>query len=210
LKILTSIGEMGVTVGTRTVKFRPSLYAMAQLGSPTEIVELFNAVCGIPPLTGTAWVDEPALKAWRREQLRGALTVLYCCTEEDIGWLIGGVTPRMRYSPGVLPMSDIIGLAIGLLKHGLLGDLPREKMKRGKDTHSNEFVARDFVAQAMAHLGLNESEAWEMTMTAYIGAMRAKYPPQEDAKPAASAEDFDHVSGWLARVNQARKAANHG
>ena len=36
----------------------------------------------------------------------------------------------------------------------------------------------EFVYSAVAHLGLSESEAWNMTMTGYRAAVRAKTPPE--------------------------------
>jgi hypothetical protein len=72
-----------------------------------------------------------------------------------------------------------------------------------------EFDARGIAATAMAHLGLSEQEAWQLTMTSYIGAMRAKYPPTEkDAKadPRSDAEVYDSAKALLARVKAAKLA----
>ena len=76
-----------------------------------------------------------------------------------------------------------------------------------------EFDARGIAATAMAHLGLSEKEAWQLTMTSYIGAMRAKYPPTEkDAKadPRSDAEVYDSAKAFLARVKAAREGQKHG
>ena len=212
MQVLTDIGEMGVQVGERYVKFRPSLAAMARLGTPKEIVELFVTVCGAPPLSGNPVLDEPRLKTWRRDQFSQAVNVLYACTDEAIDWLVGYVNERNRYVRGALPLADIVGLAAGLLKHGVLGDIPPEATRGAKkEDYLSEFKARDFAAAAMAHLGATEAQAWDMTMTSYIIAMRAKFPPAKDAKKVPTDDEYSHVKGWLARVNKARlEAANHG
>lgn len=210
----TAIGEQLVTVGTRSVLFRPSLLNMTRIGTPAGIVETFVTVCGIPQLSGLAFVDLPRVRAWRGEQFRTACAVLWCCTDdEDISWLIGYTNERFRYVPGVLPLEDIIGLAAGLLRHGVMGDVPAAKGKPPAKDYVAEFNAREFVSAAMAHLGTSENDAWQMTMTSFIGAMRAKFPPPVDEKKPLDEVDFDRVSGWLARVNKARMtagAANHG
>lgn len=208
--ILTSIGEQGVSVGDRFVKFRPSLLNMTRLGTPREIVEAFGDVC-IPPVpTGLAWADTPRFKRWKAAQFRAACTVLWCCTDEpDISWLVGYINERGRYVAGALPLTDIVGLAMGLLRHGVMGDAKPEAAKRAKKSdYVSEFNAREFVSSAMAHLGTSEQDAWQMTMTSYIGAMRAKFPPEKDAKAPLDGEYYDHVRDWSQRVNRARVAKN--
>jgi len=212
MQVLTDIGEMGVQVGERYVKFRPSLAAMARLGTPKEIVETFVTVCGAPPLSGNPVLDEPRVKSWRRDQFAAAVNVLYACTEEAIDWLVGYVNERYRYVRGALPLADIVGLAAGLLKHGVLGDIPPEATRGAKkEDYISEFKARDFAAAAMAHLGATEAQAWDMTMTSYIIAMRAKFPPAKDAKKVPGLDEIAHVESWFTKVKNARaEAANHG
>lgn len=207
MTILTSIGEQLVTVGDRAVKFRPSLLAMTRIGTPREIVDVFAQVCGAP--------SHPALvREWRKQQFAAACCVMIACAEDDdISWLIGHVNERFRYVRGVLPLEDIVGLASGLLKHGVVGDVKPDRPTRGD--YVREFDARGLAATAMAHLGLSEAEAWQLTMTSYIGAMRAKYPPSEkDAKadPRSDAEVYDSAKAFLARVKAAKLAQgqSHG
>ena len=198
MTILTSIGEQLVTVGDRSVKFRPSLLAMTRIGTPAEIVQVFAQVCGAP---------QP-YAAWRKQQFAAACCVMIACAEDDdISWLIGHVNERFRYVRGVLPLEDIVGLATGLLRHGVVGDVKPDRPTRGD--YVREFDARGIAATAMAHLGLSEQEAWQLTMTGYIGAMRAKYPPTEkDAKadPRSDAEVYDSAKAFLARVKAAKLA----
>jgi hypothetical protein len=207
MRVLTGIGEQGISVGDRRVVLRPSLLNMTRIGDPKLIVETFVDVCGQPKLSGNYWVDEQQVKRWRRRQFDAAMHVLHCCAEEPLHDLIGHVNERGRYVRGALPMEDIVGLAYGLLKHGILGDAVADSRTASKKDYSNEFKARDIVAAAMAHLGASEDEAWNMTMTSYIAAMRAKFPPPADVKKPLTEEEYDHVSDWLARVNAARAGA---
>ena len=203
MTILTSIGEQLVTVGDRSVKFRPSLLAMTRIGTPAEIVQVFAQVCGAP---------QP-YAAWRKQQFAAACCVMIACAEDDdISWLIGHVNERFRYVRGVLPLEDIVGLATGLLRHGVVGDVKPDRPARGD--YVREFDARGIAATAMAHLGLSEQEAWQLTMTSYIGAMRAKYPPANDkgkpVDPRSDAEVYDSAKAFLARVKAAKEGQKHG
>lgn len=214
MHVLTAIGEQLVTVGLKSVKFRPSFLNMSRIGSPTDIVAAFATVCGVPRFTGNPVLDTPLLRRWRSDQFRTAGSVLWCCTDEDdISWLVGYINERGRYVAGVLPLEDIVGLAHGLLRHGVVGDAPPEHTRSAKKSdYTSQFNARDFVAAAMAHLGTSEKDAWEMTMSGYIGAMRAKFPPTKEQTAPPTTEDVVRVEDWLSRVNKARaaqKAANH-
>nr|WP_220125272.1 DUF6246 family protein [Pseudomonas aeruginosa] len=76
-----------------------------------------------------------------------------------------------------------------------------------------EFVAREYVATAIAHLGLSEREAWSMTMTGLIGALRAKYPPTESNAPGArapTAAEHDATMEWFDKIEAKRKARAKG
>lgn len=209
MRVLTHIGEQGISVGDRHVLLRPSLLNMAKLGAPKEIVGVFADVCGQPKLSGNHWLDMPQIKQWKRRRFNAALDVLVCCSEEPIDWLVGYVNERGHYVKGALPLEDIVGLAFGLLKHGLMGDAIADTRTATKKDYTNEFNARDIVAAAMAHLGASEDEAWNMTMTSYIAAMRAKFPPPPDKKAPITGEDFDRVNNWLSKVNAARSGSIH-
>lgn len=208
MQIHTEIGEIGLDCAGRTYRLRPSLAAMASLGSPAEIVELFGQVLGPPPAsTGYAWADAARFKRWGRERFLGALTVLHGCCDDDLTPLVGGISPRMAYQPGAMPMDDVIVLAQALLKHGIVGDVPAEPSKPKRGAYNKEFKARDYVALAMAHLGASESDAWAMTMTSFILAMRAKYPPvKQPGDGAPDIETQDVTMAWLAAVNAKRSA----
>lgn len=210
MHVHTEIGEAEIEYAGRAYRLRPSFAALARMGNPAEIVELFGQVLGpLPALTGKAWADAPRVKRWGRDRLYGALTVLHACSEDDLGPLIGGISPRMHYQPGVMPIDDVIVLAQSMLKHGVVGDVPPDPSKPERGTYSKEFAARDYVALAMAHLGASESDAWGMTMTSFILAMRAKFPPGPqpgDNAPTLQAQDA--TMSWLAAVNAKRSGSN--
>lgn len=214
MHVLTEIGEVGITWEGRTYRLRPSFASMAQIGTPAEIVEAFVLLNGAPAATGKPWVDAARAKRWRRDQFRMALTVLYACAapDDDLGPLIGGVSERMGYQPGRLPLDAIVALARSLLRHGVTGDVPDDAPKQGKGEYSSTFKARDYVASAMAHLGASEAEAWAMTMTSFIAAMTAKYPPTDaKGRPMTQSAPMtqqraDEAMAWLERVNAARRS----
>lgn len=208
---LTEIGEIGLDYKGREYLLRPSLAAMTRVGAPAEIVEAFALLHGgPPPLFGVAELDRPRIARWRRDQFMSALNVLHACCDDDLSELIGGVTPRMTYQPGAMPLANITILARDLLRHGVVGDVPVDPRAQKKGKYVPEFHAREHASTAMAHLGLSEADAWRMTMTSLILALRAKYPPSAEAQKdeAPSSEAHDATMAWLAAVNAKRAAGN--
>lgn len=201
--ILTEIGEVGVYVGDQVVRLRPSLYAISRLGDPVEIVETFATVMG-------GAEDE----AQARRLFQGALGVIYSCASEDVDLssVFGTyetISGSLEYVPGAAPVEHVVPLARCLLKHGVTGALPPLPRRPGDDepVYVKEFVARDHVAMAMAHLGVSERDAWDLTMTGMVGALRAKFPPAESNAPGAKAptkEQHDATMAWFDRVQMLR------
>lgn len=202
-RVKTSIGEIGVhEEGGREIILRPSLYAMSQLGNPDEIVTLFANVCG-----------DPLTPAQARLQMADAIAVLTACTNENIVRLTGYHDGK-EIKPGKIEPRIVLLLARRLLAHGVTGTLPEPPREPGlpEPTYTRSFDARGFAATAMAHLDLSEDDAWNMTMTGLVGAMRSKYPPVKDmTKPGAAApskQELIEVKKMLASVKQARMAKN--
>lgn len=211
--ILADIGEIGIHQGGAVYKLRPSLYAISKIGNPAEIVQVYSALH-----------MEHFTKRGKTEQFVDALGVLYACADGD--WcaeVFGSYTPAIqqrgrhwkpgKYRPGIVPAAHIVTLARNLLKHGVIGDLP--PLPRNADSEARydaEFVPRDYVAMAQAHLGCSELEAWSMTMTGLALAMRSKYPPQSSKETpgvnAPSSEEHDAAMAWLERVNKLRTPKN--
>lgn len=194
--ILTEIGEIGITTGERQYKLRPSLYAMTQIGDPAEIVRVYASVMH----------DEP-----HRDQFDDALAVIYACADEDLSELFGQVElveGLVVHRPGAAPIEDVLPLARCLLKHGVTGALKELPRKAGQEPeYVKEFDARGHVSLAIAHLGMSSREAWQMTMTELVGALRAKFPPSESDAPGAKAptkEEHNATLEWFDRVEAMR------
>ncbi|MFA5489616.1 MAG: DUF6246 family protein [Candidimonas sp.] len=195
--VLTQIGEIGISFEGREYKLRPSLYAMTQIGEPVEIVRVYASVMS----------EEP-----HAEQFDDALAVIYACSEDDLAELYGGheaTEGGLKYAPGSAPVEHVLPLARCLMKHGITGALPELPRKAGQDPEFvKEFDARAHVSLAIAHLGMSSAEAWQMTMTELVGALRAKFPQIESNTPGArapTADEHNATMEWYERVEQARK-----
>lgn len=195
--ILTETGEIGVHVGDCVHVLRPTLYAMTQIGEPAQIVEAYAMVMQ-DGLQGRVLDD----------QFAEALMVVHACSDTDLSEIFGSLDERLRYRPGSADPLHILPLARCLLRHGVTGS--QEPMPRRGDDEPEfvrEFVAREHVSLAVAHLGISEREAWQMTMTSLVGALRAKFPPDPNAPGAKSpgADDHDAAMAWFDRI-EAKKA----
>lgn len=195
--ILVDIGEIGVTTGANFHKLRPSLYAISQLGTPEEILALYESLMGPEP------------------RLLDALAVIHACAEDDVSDAFGCLVPArrpgaqgVRYKPGAARLIDIVLIARSLLRHGISGALPPDEQQDDDAPEPTGFDARAYVALAMAHLGASSRDAWQMTMTELVGAMRAKFPPVKDANPRMTAEEYEATMDWADRVEEARRKQN--
>lgn len=197
--ILTEIGEVGVHLGDQTYVLRPSLYAMSQLGEPSGIVEIYASL-----------MSEPVTLRDRREQFRNALAVVHACSDTDLSDVFGYINERMKYVVKKASMNDVLVLGRHLIQHGITGVLPPLPRRHDDDgEYSDEFNARDHVATAVAHLGMSERDAWNMTMTSLVGALRSKYPPAPSNAPgsrAPSAEEHDATMEWHDRILAKKRA----
>jgi hypothetical protein len=112
-----------------------------------------------------------------------AANVVRHCSEGDIAEIIGSYSVttagRLLFKPGSLPVEDVIQLARHLILHGVMGDQPPEEFERKKGEYSDKFDVRSFVYTAVAHLGMSEADAWNMTMTSFRAAMNAKFPQKD-------------------------------
>lgn len=190
MQILTEIGEVCIHAG-RDVLLRPSLAAIASLGEPREIVEVFARV-----MAG---------------DFMDSLGVVFACADEDVSDLFGFYEVRddaFRYTPGAAPAAHVVPLAQCLMRHGVVGVAkPLPRRAGAEDQYLTEFDAREHAALAMAHLGLTEREAWNMTMTGLVAALRAKFPPSTKDSPGARAptkEEHEATEAWYERVLEAR------
>jgi hypothetical protein len=193
-------GELGVSTSDKDYLFRPSLAAMASLGSPVEIVELFSLLHSSPKINPFSPVR--SIRRWERDVLSASCDVLAACCSDDITPLVGHVGSRYgTYVPGSMPVEDMPHLARALMRNGIIGQPPKGGRTK-KEDYTPGFVARDFVAHAMAHLNMSEDNAWNLTMTTFAAAMRAKYGEPEDK--TAGIERHDENMAHLAEINKLR------
>lgn len=206
MQIITDIGQAVIRAGGREIFLNPSFLAMSRIGAPEDIVRLFVTVhAGHYP---THRISEPAImrdvlaRCFAEMAVASARVVTACCTE-NISQLIGvyiiSAKGKLSYRPGRLAIHDVIELARHLIRHGVMGDQPPEQLKGRNNEYSNKFDARSFVYTAVAHLGMSEAEAWNMTMTSFRAAMNAKFPAKENDK-IPTEEAYDEVMGWADRM----------
>lgn len=203
MRAITSVGEIGVSLGDIDYLFRPSLSAIDSLGSPAEIVTKFGILFSAPKLNPFWPVN--AYRAWERELMATAYDVLAACCDKDVMPLLGHMGSRWgSFVQGPMPSQDMVHLARALMRHGVVGLKPEGRPAKNtqKEEYSKEFKAREFVAQAVAHLGLSSAEAWQMTMTEFSGAMQSKFGKPETL-PAA--EEHDEAMSRLAEINRLRQ-----
>jgi hypothetical protein len=203
MRAITSVGEIGVSLGDTDYLFRPSLSAMDSLGSPAEIVNKFAILFSAPKLN-PIW-PKSSYRAWERELMATAYDVLVACCADDVTPLLGHMGSKWgSFVPGAMPAQDMVHLARSLMRHGVVGLKPEGRPIKGqkKEEYSKEFNAREFVAQATAHLGLSSAEAWQMTMTEFSGAMQSKFGKPETLPPA---EEHDEAMLRLAEINRLRQ-----
>ena len=179
---------------------------MSRIGTPEQIVDAFVKVhAGHYPKHRIA--DQQILKAANArcfaDMAAAAANVVRHCSEGDIAEIIGSYSVttagRLVFKPGSLPVEDVIQLARHLILHGVMGDQPPEELESKKREYSDKFDARTFVYTAVAHLGMSESDAWNMTMTSFRAAMNAKFPQKEKAR-VPTQEKYDEVMDWAEQM----------
>ena len=192
---------------------------MTQLGTPEEIVAKFVALHSQPRLmtfdesdgqgvisAGMA-VNKQRVRDHWREILFLSWEILTACSDDDLTPFIGG--PGERYaSYRIGPVSPEImhGLACSLMQYGVIGPQPKrlpneEAPPADSSKFTPSFDASLFVSKAVAHLGLSEDDAWNLTLTGFAKHWEAKYG--EDKTPRHSAE-HDATMSWLEKVNAVR------
>lgn len=204
--ILTEIGEIGVHAGDRVFTLRPSLYAMSRIGSPAYIVEIYAAVMADHPITAPGVVH--------MAQLGCVYEVLQACTEEDISDLIGAYEHNEEigqfvYKKGLIPPREMLHLARCLMRHGVTGSVePLPSDGDDEPDYVAEFDVRKHVANAIAHLGMSEKDAWNTTMTALVDALRSKFPVVKDENKAGTpptVAEYEATMDWADKIEAKRK-----
>ena len=177
--ILTDVGEIGVYYEGREMILRPSLYAMSKLGDKKEILEISLRV-----MAG---------------DLAYSLAVIQCCADDDTRDIFGYIDENLRFNEMFASVGEIIIVAQSLMKHGIIGDIERDEYE---GEASNEFDAKSYVSLAVAHLGMSEREAWQMTMTSLAGALMAKFPPEP--RKYLTEKEENEMLAWFEKIKDKR------
>jgi len=202
MQAITDIGQAVIRFGGREIFLNPCFLAMSRIGTPEEIVKAFVVVhAGHYPehrINDPGLLRDVLARCYAKMVVTAA-NIVCASSDEDISLFTGSFTitkkGKLRYRPGKLPIAHIIELARHLIRHGVLGDQPPENTTQDRGEYSNSFDARSFVYMAVAHLGMGESEAWNMTMTSFRAAMNAKYP-QKGATSVPTEEKYDEAMDW--------------
>lgn len=187
--VITDVGQFAIHVNEVDYLFTPSFLNMTKLGDPEKIVKIFSTIFG-------------EINNFNLNQVMQYVDkTLEACCETDCSVITGyikGEDKLINIEP-LIPVEDKLILAQHLLKHGLIGEIPTKKNNDDTDSdYSNEFHAKKFVYLAVAHLGMIESDAWNMSMTAFQEAMEAKFPsPKNDI---VSQDDYDSAMSYADSV----------
>lgn len=189
MTVITEIGQLSITVDNEEYIFIPSFLNMSKLGTGEEIVDIFSTVYG-------GNIKEHEQQKSERDIISCAEDVLSACCDKDCSVITGyyAGNDKIEWVNGKIPTYDLVVIAQHLLKHGLVGDSP-PKQEKSEGEYSREFRVRKFVYMAVAHLGISEHEAWNMTMTAFQEAIEAKYPKSPE-KQIVSKEEYDEAMAW--------------
>lgn len=148
---LTEIGQVGIMTGDgREYVLHPSLFNMAAIGSPEEIVSTYAALHG-----------SDALNAAR-------VVILACGGDLELTGCYG--------ETGEMPNADQIIIARHLMQHGIVG---RVKKGGSGGKYSPRFDAAEYILAAQAHFGMTRSDAGELTMTEFSMLLDMKFPEQK-------------------------------
>ena len=194
--VITEAGEVGLSCGPLPqIVLRPTLHAMSRIGEPKEIVEIAARIFG-----GNATAMD-------------VLQVIWSCCEDDASGYTGYVSfdeesQKPVYVSGAMPLDDVVVIAAHLLEHGVIGKTKHKPKHKQPSSSNSEFVAADYAALAIAHLGMSEREAWATSMTTLVNALQSKFPdigkPSGPGANAPSIDELDADMEWLDKVNKLR------
>lgn len=196
---ITDTGQIGIKTPSGYFTLTPSLQNIASLIDP---VECYKDLC-----------DPNQPPEWRFDV--ASRVILACSDSPDIQMYLGMqpvAKPRIRngvkttvYRDSYIPKHHAVILAESLLHHGMVGQI--EALPATKDSdYTTEFKPLQWVAAVVAHLGISERDAWQMTMTSILHAMRVKYPPSEKQKALATMDqDKKEFDDWYQSIYGAKK-----
>lgn len=172
---IVDIGHVGIKTPSGLFTLIPSLAAIASLDDP---VDMYSDL--VSPDTPHEW------------RVQVAHDVIEACADRDgISEYLGLkpiAKPRIRngvkttqYRTVYIDDVHACAIAESLLFHGMIGRVEIKAKPRESD-FTNVFDPQQWAMAAMSHLEISERDAWSMTMTSILNALKTKYPPSEKQK----------------------------
>lgn len=173
--IITDIGQVGISTPNGQYTLTPSLAAIASMKDPVEMYTDLTAQ------------DTP--HEWRVQVAHEVITA--CSNDKSIKQYLGcqrKEKPRLRkgvlyttYNSNYIDDVHAVCIAESLLYHGMVGKV-EHKTAPSEDSYTSKFNPLEWMASVVAHLGISERDAWQMTMTSVLTALKTKFPPSEKEK----------------------------
>lgn len=192
--VITKIGQAAIKTPSGTFILKPSLAAMANLANPVETYKILH-----DPNADPAGI------------LQAAYDVLLACSDNpEIKQYFGRQQvgkPRIRGNKKTTTYTDVfiddihaICIAQNLMFHGMVGKVKMTRVPKESD-YSADFDPVEWMAAVIAHLEISESEAWQMSMTSILAALKTKFPPTEKEKAQAKAlEEKAEFKEWYESI----------
>lgn len=172
---LTEIGQVGVMDGDgREYILHPSLFNIASIGSPEEIVSTFAALHSGGAVTA-------------------ARVVILCCGGDFE--LVGAYGEK-----GTMPDDEQIIIARHLMQHGVVGNT---KKSSGGGKYSPRFDASEYIDAAMIHFGMSQKDAGDLTMTQFSRMLDMKFPQQKQHEKPTQ-DDYRELERAIAEKRKAK------
>jgi hypothetical protein len=178
-----AIGEAAIYVDGQEVILRPSFANMQKIGSPEEIKEIlwdcFNSL----------QKQQAGLELHYSDILPCSIVFDACGGDEIESRIFGQMSApdadKLEWIAGIEPIDNLIVMANHLLSWGINGKPSKGRLRKAaneKDGKEYLFDPLEFVGAAVAHLGMNTADAWNLTMVEFQRIMDSKYPPIDPKK----------------------------
>ena len=200
----TAVGEVAIYVDGQEYILRPSFAAMQELGSPEDIErKLFKCMDALKAEYVTPW------------DLAACYSVIHACGGAEIpdtwvGTIEFNKEDKAYWTEGAEPPSAMVIIANHLLNFGIMGKPSKARLRKAANAKPSAnkalFDPLEYVGAAIAHLGMNKDDAWNLTMVEFQRAVDAKYPP-EDPKKEQSYMSADELRALKRKVGKASAAA---
>lgn len=191
----TAIGEIAIKYNERAYLFRPDFYALHEISESFDITDLFKRLSFMYAVRDNEF-------AYSNNDIASCVCVLQACFKgkdlDSLFELTGAMEEstlhkgKILYRPGAIPVHDLIVLSYDLVKNTLIGK-PKKKIEASKDENNVCIDATEFVGCAVAHLGISNDKAWQMTMIEFQRAMESKFPQELKERNVPTKSSYDKM-----------------